>query len=164
MAEALTGRKLSEAAYLLASHRDLTHSGFEVADLARELELTGVRIAGDDPVMTLRSALNADQARWVNRGDGLWIWILEKRPVGTELSGRALADVIYQFVQSRYTTDRGFHYEIAKDAMLKTGVRIKGSATGPTMRSALVGSPDRFEPMPSRGRGWWRWKEPQTRA
>mgnify|MGYP001579931016 CR=1 FL=1 len=88
----------------------------------------------------------------------MWVAIEEIRPVGTELSGRALSGVIYPFVQERYTTDRIFHYETANEALLRTGIR-NGRVTGPTTRAALVGSPDRFEPIPARGRGWWRWKE-----
>jgi hypothetical protein len=65
---------------------------------------------------------------------------------------------VYSFVRERYPNDRVFHYEQAKEALMKTGVRINGSATGPTMRKALAGSPDRFEPVTSHGRGWWRWK------
>jgi hypothetical protein len=157
MSEPLKGAKLAEAAHLRAMARDRYRHGVEIADLVRDLELTGIRIAGDNPEQTLRSALNADQARWVNR-DRTWVPIQEKRPVGTEFSGRALADVIYPFVQERYATDRVFHYETAKEQLLATGVRIKGRATGPTMRKALVGSPEKFEPYPARGRGWWRWK------
>ena len=160
MGEALSGTKLAEAAYLLARPRDPHHQGFEIADIVRMAEGSGIRIAGDDPSMTLRSALNADQAHWLNH-DSLWVPIEEIRAVGTEVSGRALSDVIYPFVQERYKGDRVFHYETAKEALLKTGVRIKGRATGPTMRAALVGSPDRFEPVPGR-RGWWRWKEPKS--
>jgi hypothetical protein len=159
MAEALKGAKLAESAYLLARPRDPHHQGFELPDIVRMLERSGIQIAGDDPWMTVRSALNADQAHWLNN-DANWIPIEEVRQVGTELSGRALSDAIYPFVQQRYTTDRVFHYETAKEAMLKSGVRIKGSATGPTMRKALAGSPDRFEP--TGRRGYWRWKESGT--
>lgn len=158
MSEALAGAKLAEAAHLLARRKDPHRLGMETPDLVRDLEASGIRIAGDDPWTTLRSALNADQAHWLNHG-GPWVAIEEIRPVGTELSGRALSDVIYPFVRELYTKDRAFHYETAKEALLRTGIRIKGRATGPTMRAALVGSPDRFEPMPARGRGWWRWKE-----
>ncbi len=161
MAEALSGAKLAEAAYLLARPRDQHHQGIELADLVRMIEGSGIRIAGNDPWMTLRSALNADQAHWLVN-DALWVPIEERRAVGTELSGRALSDAIYPFVQERYPSDRVFHYETAKEALLKTGVRIKGRATGPTMRKALVGSSDRFELYPARGRGYWRWKESRT--
>lgn len=161
MAEGLAGAKLAEAAYLLARRRDPHHMGMEIADLARELEGSGIRIAGSDPWTTLRSALNADQAHFLNH-DGRWVAIEEIRPVGTELSGRALSDAIYAFVQGLYVSDRTFHYEVAKEAMLRSGIRIKGRATGPTMRKALAGSPDRFELVPSRGRGYWRWKEPRS--
>ncbi len=159
MAEPLSGAKLAEAAHLMAVHKDRYRSGSEIVDLVRDLERSGIRIAGDDPSMTLRSALNADQTHWVNRGAGIWSPIDEIRPIGTELSGRALSDVIYPFVREKYAADRVFHYELAKEAMLRSGVRIKGRATGPTMRAALVGSPDRFEPYPARGRGFWRWKD-----
>ena len=158
MADQLSGAKLAESAYLIAKRRDAHHTGFEIAELVQLIERSGVRIAGDDPWQTLRSALNGDQHRWLNH-DGMWVPIDEARPVGTEISGRALSDAIYPFVQAQYPSDHVFHYEVAKEALMKTGVRIKGRATGPTMRAALVGSPDRFEPYPARGRGWWRWKE-----
>ena len=158
MSEPLKGAKLSEAAHLRAMARDRYRGGVEIPDLVRDLELTGIRIAGENPDQTLRSALNADQARWVNN-DGVWVPISEKRPVGTEISGRPLADVAYSFVVEQYTSDRVFHYERVKEALLAKGVRIKGRATGPTMHKALAGSPDKFERYPPRGRGYWRWKE-----
>lgn len=158
MSEPFKGAKLSEAAHLRATARDRYTAGVEIPDLVRDLELSGIRIAGDNPEQTLRSALNADQARWINR-DGTWVPILEKRAVGTEISGRALAEVAYAFVRERYASDRVFHYERAKEALLATGVRIKGRATGPTMHKALLGAPDKFERYPARGRGYWRWKD-----
>lgn len=160
MAEALSGRKLAEAAHLYAIHKDRYRSGVELGDLVRELEASGVHIAGDDPWTTLRSALNGDQTRWVLGDDARWIAVDEVRPVGTEVSGKALGDIVYAHVQERYPRDRMFHYDEAKEQLLRKGVRIKGPVTGRTMRSALVGSPERFE---SVGRGMWRWKETAPR-
>ena len=158
MAEPLSGKKLAEAAHLLLMHRDRYRSGIKIDELVKLLESSGIAIAGDDPWSTLRSALNMAQKTWVRGDDATWIPVNEIRPVGTELSGRALSDAVHAFVQERYPKDRVFHYEQAKEALMKTGVRIKGTATGPTMRKALVGSPDRFEIATSHGRGWWRWK------
>lgn len=61
-------------------------------------------------------------------------------------------------VQERYPNYRVFRIEHAKEGLMKTGVRIKGTDTGPTMRSALAGSPDWFEPAPSQVHRWWPWK------
>jgi hypothetical protein len=158
MAEPLSGKKLAEAAHLLLMHRDRYRSGIEIDELVKLLEASGITIAGDDPWSTLRSALNMAQKTWVRGDNATWIPVNEVRPVGPELSGRALSDAVYAFVQERYPNARVFHYEQAKELLMKTGVRIKGTATGPTMRAALAGSPDRFEPATSHGRGWWRWK------
>lgn len=155
MSEPLYGRKLAGSAQLHARVRDPLRSGMALDDLVRELESSGIKIKGDDPWTTLRSALNGAQDMWVPSDDSDWRWIETKRAVGTELSGKALADVAYTHVQERYPRDRMFHYEEAKEQLLRKGVRIKGASTGPTMRAALVGSPDRFE---SLGRGMWRWK------
>ncbi len=152
----LTGRTLAESAQLHLRRLDPSHRGVAIDDLVRHLEGRGIRIKGDDPWSTLRSALNGAQDLFMNR-DGLWVWTEQTRPVGTELSGRALSDAIPAHVQEAYPRDRVFHYEVAKEQMLAKGVRIKGPVTGRTMRSALVGSPDRFE---SVGRGIWRWKVP----
>ena len=128
------GRGRASAAHaprpLSVRHRD---------ELVKLLESSGIVIAGDDPWSTLRSALNMVQKTWVRGDDAKWIPVNEVRPVGTELSGRALSDAIYAFVQERYPNDRVFHYEQVKEAHIKTGVRIKGTATGPTMRAALAG-------------------------
>ena len=163
MAEPLSGKKLAEAAHLLLMHRDRYRSGIQIEELVKLLEASGISIAGDDPWSTLRSALNMAQKTWVHGDDATWIPVNEVRPVGTELSGRLLSDAVYAFVKERYPNDRVFHYDQAKEALMKTGVRIKGTATGPTMRAALKGSPNRFEPAPSGVRGWWRWKDTSGR-
>lgn len=125
MVLALSGKQLAESAHLHVMYRDRYRSGVAIDDLVRELESAGIAIAGDDPWSTLRSALNAAQDRWVHGSDGTWIPIPQKQPVGTELSGRALSDAIYAFVQVRYPIERVFHYEQAKEELLRTGVRIK---------------------------------------
>ena len=158
MAPELTGRTLAESAQLHLRRLDPSQSGVAIEDLVRHLERSGIRIKGDDPWTTLRSALNGAQDLFTNR-DGLWCWMEQTRAVGTELSGRALSDAILVHVHGAYSRDRVFHYEVAKEQMLAKGVRIRGPVTGRTMRSALVGSPDRFEPV---GRGTWRWKAPSV--
>jgi hypothetical protein len=155
MPEPLTGRRLAESAHAHARIRDPYRSGMLIEDLVRELESRGVRIAGDDPWSTLRSAVNGAQDLWINQGDGRWTWIDQPVATGLEISGKALAEVIYPHVQERYPSERIFHYEEAKEQLLRKGVRIKGPVTGRTMRAALVGSPARFE---SLGHGMWRWK------
>lgn len=157
MADLLSGAKLAEAAHLFAITRNRYPNGVAVPDLLRDLELQGIRIVGDDPVSTLRTALNGDQRRWVNR-EGSWFAIAATRGVGTELSGRALAEALHAFVSEIYTTDRIFHYETAKERLMREGVRIKGPVTGRTTAAALAKSPDLFERVASR-RGHWRWKD-----
>ena len=155
----LAGASLSEAACLHARRFDRYGQGYEIQDLVRELDATGIRIAGDDPWMTLRTALNGDQMRWLGR-DGRWFAIDERRPIGTEISGKRLAQETYRHVTKAHASDRVFHYERAKESMLRAGVRIRGPVTGRTMAAALQGSPELFERYPARGRGYWRWKEP----
>jgi hypothetical protein len=156
VAESLTGRKLAEAAHLYARRRDPHRSGLAIDVMVGELETSNISIAGDDPWSTLRTSLNGAQDIWINANEAGWRWIEEIRPIGGELSGRALSDVVYDHVRGRYPNERTFHYEEAKEQLLRKGVRIKGPVTGRTMRSALVGSPDRFE---SVARGMWRWKD-----
>lgn len=72
----------------------------------------------------------------------------------TGLTGKALADALYDFVRDRYP-NHVFHYEAAREALQKTGVDVKG--TGATTRGALKGAGDRFEKLPDRT-GRWRWK------
>ena len=155
MVEPISGRALAEAAHLHTIHKDRYRSGVEIPDLVRELEASGIRVSGDDPWMTLRSALNGAQDLWVLGEGSHWIAVDAVRAVGTEVSGMALADIVYAHVVERYPRERTFHYEEAKEQLLRKGVRIKGPVTGRTIRSALVGSPDRFETV---GRGMWRWK------
>lgn len=154
MATELGGRQLAESAFIHLRHSDPNRRGILIEDLVRHLESNGIRIKGDDPWSTLRSAMNAAHDLFVY-SDATWSWIEPKLAVGTEVSGKALADLIYVHVQRRYPNERNFHYETAKEQMLKDGVGIKGPVTGRTMRSALVGAKDRFEPL---GRGMWRWK------
>src|SRR3954447_12356108 len=111
MSDALSGRKLAEAAHLYTVHKDRFRSGVEIPDLVRDLEASGIRIASDDPSMTLRSALNGAQDLWVLGAESRWIAVDEVRPVGTEISGKALADVVYAHVRERYPRERLFHYE-----------------------------------------------------
>ncbi len=154
MATELSGRTLAESAYLHLRSSDPDRHGLLIEDLVRHLESNGIRIKGDDPWSVLRSAMNGAHDLF-HYEDATWYWVIPTLAVGTELSGRALGDAIYAHVQQRYPNDRTFHYEVAKEQMLKAGIRIKGPVTGRTMRSALVGSKDRFEPL---GRGMWRWK------
>ncbi len=155
----LSARTLAEAAHLYARSRDPYRSGIHIDDMVRDLEASGVRITGDDPWSTLRTALNGAQDLWINANDAGWRWIERLQAVGTELSGRSLADVVYAHVRERYPDERLFHYEEAKEQLLRKGVRIKGPVTGRTMRSALAGSPERFELV---ARGRWRWKDPAS--
>lgn len=156
MPEELSGRRLAEAAHLYLRRRDRYRSGIAVDELVKELEASGIRIGSDDPWSTLRTALNGAQDLFVSASEGRWRWVEEVRPVGTEISGRALAAAAHAFVRERYPRDRVFHYEDAKEQMIRQGVRIKGPVPGRTMLAALKGSPALFE---RTGRGMWRWKE-----
>jgi hypothetical protein len=121
-----------------------------------ELRRAGCSVAGDDPTMTLRSALNGSQKNgvWVRYDGGLWALGSGESKMESGLSGRALAEALYDFVRVAYP-GHVFHYEEGRVRLERTGVEVKG--TGSTTRAALVSADDLFEHVPDR-RGYWRWK------
>jgi len=129
--------------------------GISVPDLLRELALAGVNVGGDNPERTLSDALNRAQIDnlWARQEGGVWLPGSGERRRAAGLSGRPLAEALYDFVRVRWPSGR-FHYEEARVQLEKTGVKVKG--TGSVTRSALVGAPDLFAPVQG-ARGWWRW-------
>ena len=107
--------------------------------------------------MTLRSALNGSQAHgvWRRRDGGPWVRGDGNSKMLNGLSGRPLADALYDFVTEAYP-GQVFHYEKARVGLERTGVAVRG--TGNTTRAALASATDLFEHEPGRG-GLWRWKE-----
>jgi hypothetical protein len=151
------GQALAEEAlriYRLRAERYST--GITIDELEYELRLLGVRIASDNHLIALRSALNASQKRgtWLLVDSGTWLPGAGVSKTETGLTGKALASALYEFVREKYP-DHVFHYEAAREGLERTGVDVKG--TGSTTRGALVGAGDRFEPVVGR-RGYWRWK------
>ena len=132
-------------------------TGITIAELEEELRAQRVRIASDNYVTALRSALNASEKRgtWFGNGEGMWRPGSGVSQMDGGLSGKALAEVLYPFAVERYP-NREFHYETVRLELVKSGVAVKG--TGSTTRAALTGSPDRFEPVIGK-RGYWRWKK-----
>ena len=122
------------------------------------MRLAGVSVDGDNTSRAIADALNASQV------DGVWarqdgaVWLpgdgVSRRVQG--LSGKALADALYDLVRVRWPGG-SFHYETAGEALRRTGVPIKG--TGRTISAALEGSPERFARIPG-ARGQWRWLPP----
>jgi hypothetical protein len=144
------------AAEVFKSRAGAYPDGIGIQDLESELRMAGVHIEGDDPEVVLRSALNSSQTHgvWVPVEGYLWA-LGSGLPSKTDgLTGRALADELYRFVEVRWPSHL-FHYEVAREALERTGVKVKG--TGTTTLNALRGSPERFEADPIH-RGWWRWK------
>jgi hypothetical protein len=130
--------------------------GIRMGEMLEELRRAGCSVAGDDPIITLRSALNGSQKNgvWVRHDGGLWLLGSGESKVASGLSGRALAEALYAFVRVEYPR-RVFHYEEARVRLERTGVDVKG--TGTTTRTALERADDLFEHVPDR-RGYWRWK------
>lgn len=145
--EALRVYRLAEARY---------RSGITIAELDDELRIAGVRIESDNYAIALRSALNASIVKGIWRLVDVGMWLpgdgVSKAETG--LTGKALAAALYDFVRRTYP-DHEFHYERAREALERTGVKVKG--TGATTRAALAGAPDRFTPVVGK-RGFWRWK------
>ena len=131
-------------------------TGITVEDLERELRLQGVQIISDNHITALRSALNNSQAKgtWRNVDLGMWLPGDGVSKSATGLSGRPLAEALYDFVRVQYPV-HDFYYESARLAFTRTGIDVKG--TGSTTRSALAAASDLFEAVPGR-RGYWRWK------
>lgn len=153
----LRGRELARQALVLFGARAAAYpDGITIDELLRELRLAGHAIEGDDPVVVLRSALNDSQAHgfWAREDGGLW------RPgTGTSskdagLTGRPLAAALYEFVRLRWPGGV-FHYEDARLALEKTGVKVKG--TGKTTIRALESAPEWFARVEGQP-GMWRWR------
>ncbi|MBF6605171.1 MAG: hypothetical protein IVW53_06265 [Chloroflexi bacterium] len=145
--EALRVYRLAEARY---------PSGITIAELEYELRIAGVRIESDNDVVALRSALNASIVKGIWRlvDVGMWLPANGVSKTETGLAGKPLAAALHDFVRVTYP-DHEFHYERAREALERTGVKVKG--TGSTTRASLVGAPDRFTPVVGK-RGYWRWK------
>jgi hypothetical protein len=158
----MMGRALADVALaVFARRRSAYPEGISVPDLASELRQAGVPVDGEDPHRTLSDALNASQVDnvWARQEGATWLpGSGVARPVDG-LSGRALADDLYDFVRARWPSGR-FHHEEARVQLEKTGVRVRG--TGSVTRAALSGAPDRFAPVEG-ARGWWRWLPPRDR-
>ena len=156
--DGLQGQALAEEALRVFRIIEAKYpTGITIPQLEEELRAQRVRIASDNYVTALRSALNGSQKRgtWHNFGDGVWRPGSGVSQMEDGLTGKSLADALYSFVVERYPNCE-FHYEKARLELIKSGVAVKG--TGSTMRGALVGSPDRFEPVVGK-RGYWRWKK-----
>ena len=156
--DGLQGQALAEEALRVFRIVEAKYpTGITIAELEEELRAQRVRIASDNYITALGSALNASQKRgtWFRVGEGIWRPGSGLSQMENGLSGKPLADALYPFVVERYP-NREFHYEKARLELVKSGVAVKG--TGSTMRGALVGSPDRFEPVIGK-RGYWRWKK-----
>ena len=149
------GKALAKRAADIYSNRLGAYpEGIAIDELYSELRMAGHPIDGDNPISVLRSALNASQAEgiWVMVDGGLWGLGSGVSSNLEGLSGKALADALYDFVRVRWPSHL-FHYEEARVQLEKTGIKVKG--TGSTTLGALRGAPDRF--VPDRP-GWWRWK------
>ena len=129
--------------------------GISVPDLLRELSMAGVSVDGDNPERTLSDALNRGQVDnlWARQDGAVWLPGTGETRSGEGLSGRPLAEALYEFVKVRWPGGT-FHYEAARVALEKTGVQVKG--TGSTTRSAMDRATDLFAHVPGQ-RGMWRW-------
>lgn len=130
--------------------------GVKIGDLARELALAGQAIAGDNPRVTLSSALNNSQAHgvWARQPGAVWLPGGGLSKMAEGLAGRDLAESLHAYVSRKYPAGI-FHYEEARVGLESTGVIVRG--TGKVTRAALDSAPALFEQIPGR-RGYWRWK------
>ena len=130
--------------------------GITIGELGNELRLAGRQVTGNDPQITLRTALNGSQVRgvWRRHNGGLWVPGNGNSKMLEGLAGRPLAEALYAFVQVAHP-GHVFHYDKARVGLERTGVAVRG--TGSTTRAALAGATDLFEHEPGRG-GLWRWK------
>jgi hypothetical protein len=72
----LKGQALAEEALRICHLKEGNYpTGITVEDLEREIRLQGVRIASDNHLTALRSALNNSQAKgtWRNADVGMWL-------------------------------------------------------------------------------------------
>lgn len=146
----LKGQALAEEALRIYHVKEGNYpTGITVEDLEREIRLQGVRIASDNHLTALRSALNNSQAKgtWRNADVGMWLPGDGVSKSATGLSGRPLAEALYDFVRVHYPGGE-FHYESARLALARTGVDVKG--TGSTTRNSLAAASDLFEAVPGR--------------
>jgi len=129
--------------------------GISVPDLLRELTMAGVHVDGDNPERILSDALNRSQIDnvWARQEGALWLPGSGEARSADGLSGRALAEALYDFVRGRWPGGQ-FHYEDARLGLEKTGVKVKG--TGSVTRSALERARDLFVRVDGQ-RGMWRW-------
>jgi hypothetical protein len=155
------GRELANAALAVFERRRAAYpDGISIDDLVRELRSAAVGIDGDNDSRVLADALNRSQVDnvWARQEGALWLPGSGLQRSADGLSGRALAEALYDFVRTRWPSGR-FHYEEARVQLEKTGARVKG--TGSVTRAALVGSPDLFAPVAG-ARGWWHWLPPRS--
>jgi len=151
------GKGLARLALEVFRERAAVYSdGVKIGELARELGLAGHPIAGNAPLVTLRSALNSSQVYgvWKRLDGGMWVPGDGHSKMDAGISGRPLAEALHAHVRKAYP-DGVFHYERAREELEQTGTTVRG--TGRTTRSALVAATDLFEHVPGR-RGYWRWK------
>ena len=94
MVEAVRVFRLVEAKY---------PTGITIDDLKYDLRVHGVRIASDNQTTALRSALNDSQKEGTWRSVDTVMWLPGDGVSKTEtgLSGKALADALYDFVRDR---------------------------------------------------------------
>lgn len=151
----LGGRDLAFVAHAEAERRDPSRRGLEIPELVRLVETDGRRIRGDDPWLTMRSAVNGAHDLFDLVDEARWVWKRPVPPPTEALSGKALAEVLHAYVVERYPNDRVVHYEDVAVALDRRGVVVKGPDKGRTVRSAL----DADARFVSLGRGMWRWKE-----
>ena len=153
MGEMLRGRGLAEAAYTWARQMDGSRAGIDIQSFVTGLESSGVRVAADKPVETLRSAINRAHDLF-ERSDALWTWKEPSIDSGADgaLSGQALATAAHAVWLARWAPDRLIHYQDLTSAVERAGHRIAGPDKAATLRSA-IGHDGRFV---NAARGYWR--------
>jgi hypothetical protein len=100
----LKGQALAEEALRICHLKEGNYpTGITVEDLEREIRLQGVRIASDNHLTALRSALNNSQAKgtWRNADVGMWLPGDGVSKSATGLSGRPLAEALYDALSAR---------------------------------------------------------------
>lgn len=150
------GRELARQALgLFGACATAYPDGIAIAELVRELRLAGHAVEDDDPFVVLPSTLNDSQAHglWARQDGGLWRPGTGASSKVAGLTGRPLAAALHEFVQRR-RPGGVFHYEGARLALAKTGVKVKG--TGKTTIHALESAPEWFARVEGQP-GMWRW-------